>query len=194
VFLPEVADVDAGGFEDPQPEQAQHHHQREIAIVGGLPGGGEHRLELQMGQPQRGRVGRHSRAAHVLGRRARQPAVDHAGAVETRQHRDPPRHRGRLEPARLLHPSDVPLQVRALRGQRLHAMLTAPGHEHTQVGSGVPGRSLEPTKMGIDRHPLRPVKPPDLSPVLHCHHPPQDQAGGPFSAVDRGSVFTRRRH
>jgi hypothetical protein len=84
----------------------QHHHQREIAIVAGLPGGGEHRLELQMGQPQRGRVGRHSRAAHVLGRRVRQRAVDHAGAVATRQHRDPPRHRGRLEPAGLVRRLD----------------------------------------------------------------------------------------
>jgi hypothetical protein len=33
VFFAEVGDVGAGGFEDPQPEQAQHGHQREVARV-----------------------------------------------------------------------------------------------------------------------------------------------------------------
>jgi hypothetical protein len=38
VFLAEVDDGRAGGFEDPQ---AEHYHQREVAVVDGLPGGGE---------------------------------------------------------------------------------------------------------------------------------------------------------
>jgi hypothetical protein len=49
VFLAEVGDGRAGSFEDPQAEQAEHHHQREVAVVGGLPGGGEQRLEFQIG-------------------------------------------------------------------------------------------------------------------------------------------------
>jgi hypothetical protein len=36
-----VADVRAGGFEDPQPQQAQHGHQSEVIRVGRLAGGGE---------------------------------------------------------------------------------------------------------------------------------------------------------
>jgi hypothetical protein len=34
MFFPEVGDVGAGSFEDPQAEQAEHGHQREIAGVG----------------------------------------------------------------------------------------------------------------------------------------------------------------
>ena len=52
VFLAEVSDVRAGGFEDPQAEQAEHGHQREVARIRGLPGGGQQRLELQVGEPQ----------------------------------------------------------------------------------------------------------------------------------------------
>jgi len=67
VFFAEVVDSSSGGFEDPQPEQSQHHHQREVAVVGGLPGGGEQRLELQVGQPNvgesTGTVGRRTCAA-----------------------------------------------------------------------------------------------------------------------------------
>jgi hypothetical protein len=55
-------------------------------------------------------------------------------------------------------------------------------------------RDPQPPRDRLDRHPLRPVQPSDLSPVLHCHHPSQGHAGGSFSAADRGSVFTRRRH
>jgi hypothetical protein len=33
VLLAEVGDVRAGGFEDPQAEQSQHGHQREVARV-----------------------------------------------------------------------------------------------------------------------------------------------------------------
>jgi len=53
VLLTEVCDVGAGGFEDPQSQQTQHRNQGEVVAVGRLSGGGQHRLELQMRQPQR---------------------------------------------------------------------------------------------------------------------------------------------
>ena len=34
VFFTQVANAGAGGFEDPQPEQPQHGHQREVAWAG----------------------------------------------------------------------------------------------------------------------------------------------------------------
>ena len=37
------------GFEDPQPEQAEHGHQGEVVAVARLARGREHGLELQMG-------------------------------------------------------------------------------------------------------------------------------------------------
>ncbi len=54
-------------------------------------------------------------------------------------------------------------------------------------------RDPQLTRDRLDRHPLRPVQPTDLSPVLHCHHPSQGHARGSLSTVARGSVFTRRR-
>ena len=54
VFFAEVGDVCAGGLEDPQAEQAEHGHQREVVRVGGFPGGGEQGLELQVAEPERG--------------------------------------------------------------------------------------------------------------------------------------------
>lgn len=54
VFLAEVGDRHAGGFEDPQPEQAEHRDEGEVVDVGGGAGGGEHRFELQMGQSEGG--------------------------------------------------------------------------------------------------------------------------------------------
>jgi hypothetical protein len=53
-FLAEVGDVRAGGFGDPQAEQPEHGHRREVIRVGRLPGGGEQGLELQMRNPQGG--------------------------------------------------------------------------------------------------------------------------------------------
>jgi hypothetical protein len=41
VLFAEVDDVRAGGFEDPQAEQPEHGHQREVAGIGGLAAGGE---------------------------------------------------------------------------------------------------------------------------------------------------------
>ena len=57
VLFPEIADVCAGGFEDPQAQQAEHGHQREVARVGGLPGRGEQGFELQVGEPSVGDSG-----------------------------------------------------------------------------------------------------------------------------------------
>jgi hypothetical protein len=67
VFLAEVADVRTGGFEDPQAQQPEHGHQCEVVPVGGLAGGGEQRLELQVREPKGRRLGRHGRTAHILG-------------------------------------------------------------------------------------------------------------------------------
>ena len=52
VFFADVGDIGPGGFEDPQAEQAEHGHQREVTRVRRFPGGGEQRLELQVGEPQ----------------------------------------------------------------------------------------------------------------------------------------------
>jgi hypothetical protein len=68
MLLLEVGDVGVTRFEDPQPEQAEHHHQGEVVEVGRLARRGEQRLELQMRQPQRRRHRRHHRPAHMLGR------------------------------------------------------------------------------------------------------------------------------
>jgi hypothetical protein len=52
VLLAEVGDVRAGGFEDPQAQQAEHGHQREVAWAIRLPRRGEQGLELQVGESQ----------------------------------------------------------------------------------------------------------------------------------------------
>ena len=78
-----------------------------------------------------------------------QEAVDDAGPVEPGRDREPPRHRGGLEPADLLHPPDVQLQVRAPGGQRVQAVLGAPGQEAAQIGFGViAGGALETGQVG----------------------------------------------
>jgi hypothetical protein len=71
--------------------------------VRGLPGGGQHRLELQMRQAERGRLGRNGGPGDELRGGVLQHPVDDAGPVEAGQHRGPPGHRGRLVPASLLH-------------------------------------------------------------------------------------------
>ena len=54
MLLAEVADVRAGGLEDPQAQQPEHGHQGEAVLVGGLAGGGEQGLELQVREPEGG--------------------------------------------------------------------------------------------------------------------------------------------
>ena len=48
LLLAEILDLGTGGFEDPQPQQSEHGHKSEIAVVAGLAGCGEQGLELQM--------------------------------------------------------------------------------------------------------------------------------------------------
>ena len=52
VLLAEIGDVRAGGLEDPQAEQPEHGHEREVAAFGGPAGGGEQGLELQVREPE----------------------------------------------------------------------------------------------------------------------------------------------
>ena len=78
-----------------------------------------------------------------------QNAIDHAGPVEPGGHREPPGDRRRLEPADLLHPPDVQLQVRAPGQERVQAAVSAPREVAAQIGVGmVAGSALEPGKIG----------------------------------------------
>ncbi len=52
VFFAEVGDIGSGRFEDAQPQQAKHGHQSEVVAVRRFAASGEHRFELQMGEPQ----------------------------------------------------------------------------------------------------------------------------------------------
>jgi hypothetical protein len=51
VFLAEVADAEAAGFEDPQSQQSEQGNEREVVDVVRQPGGGNQGFELQMSQP-----------------------------------------------------------------------------------------------------------------------------------------------
>jgi hypothetical protein len=68
VLFAEIGDVRAGGFEDPQAEQSEHGHQREVVPVRRVPGGGEQGLELQVREPEGRRFGGDSGTADMLGR------------------------------------------------------------------------------------------------------------------------------
>jgi hypothetical protein len=129
MLLAQVADVGAGGLEDPQPKQAEHRHQREVVRVRRLAGGGQHGLELQVGEPECRGLRRHSRPADMLSRGMLEHAIDDGGAVEARRNREPPRHRRGPEPAHFLHPADIQLQVDPASGQRVEAALGAPRQE-----------------------------------------------------------------
>ena len=85
----------------------------------------------------------------MLGGRVLHDSVDDAGPVEPGRHGEPPGDGRGPEPADLLHPPDVQLQVRPLRGQRVQAMLGAPGQVAAQVGFGVlAGGALEAGQVG----------------------------------------------
>ena len=99
MLLAQIAYVRARCLEDPQPEQAEHRYQREIGWVRRFSRGSEHRLELQVSEPQCRRLRRHDGPADMLGRRMVEYAVDHGGAIEPRGDREPSRHRRGLEPA-----------------------------------------------------------------------------------------------
>jgi hypothetical protein len=83
-----------------------------------------------------------------------QGAVDDAGPVEPGHYRKSPGDGGGLEPADLLHPPDVQLQVRAPRGERVQSVSRAPGKEAAQVRFGVlTGRALDPGQVGSHGRP-----------------------------------------
>ena len=54
VLLAEVGDIRAGGLEDPQAQESEHGHQREVVWVRRLPGGGQQGFELKVGVPESG--------------------------------------------------------------------------------------------------------------------------------------------
>lgn len=92
--------------------------------------------------------------ADVFGWGVLQYAVDDTGAVEPGGHGQPPRDGGGLEPAGLLHPPDVLLQVRAARGQRVQAAVSAPSQITAQAGFGVlTGGAREPGQVSERRQP-----------------------------------------
>jgi hypothetical protein len=71
-------------------------------------------------------------------------AIQNAGPVEPGRDGEPAGYGGGLEPADLLHPPDVELEVRPLRGQRVQAVLGAPGQVAAQVRFSVlAGGALE---------------------------------------------------
>ena len=78
-----------------------------------------------------------------------QQAVDDTGPVEPGRDREASRDSGGLEPAGLLHPPDVQLEVRAPRGQWVKSALCAPGEVAAQVGRDVlAGGALETGQVG----------------------------------------------
>ena len=90
----------------------------------------------------------------MLGWGMLQDAVDDAGPGEPSGDREPAGYGGGLEPADLLHPPDVQLQVRPPGGQWIQAALSAPGQVAPQVRLGViAGGILEPGQIASDREP-----------------------------------------
>jgi len=75
VFFTEVGDVGAARLEDPQTQKSEHCDQGEVVRAFREPGGGEHRFELQVGQPEgwvtpvERSAGGHGRRARTIGRR-----------------------------------------------------------------------------------------------------------------------------
>ena len=88
----------------------------------------------------------------AVGGRVRQDLVDDADSVEADHDRQPPPHRRRLEPAGLLQPPHVPLDVRPDCGQRSQTLFVAPAQEDPKVGVGVEtGLAAVAAEIGGDR-------------------------------------------
>ena len=163
VFLAQIADVRASGLEYPQAQQPEHGNQRKVVPIGRLAGGGEQRLELQVREPQGRRLSRNGRPADVLSWRVLQDTIDDAGPVEPGGDGEPPGNRRGLEPADLLHPPDVQLQMGAPGQEGIQAALGAPGEIAAQIRVGVlSGDALEPGKIGSHRE-LQPISMRDQS-------------------------------
>ena len=137
VLFSEVGDAGPAGFEDPQAEQAEHRDEGEVVRVGRQPRGGDQRFELQMAESQGGRLGGHGGPADVVGRRMLQELVDDADAVEADHDRQAAGDRGGLVAARVLQPAQIPLDVRADRGERVEVLVGAPAQEDPQVRLGM---------------------------------------------------------
>jgi len=54
VLLAQISNSGTGGLEDPQAQQAEHGHQGEVVVVGGLASGGKQCLKLQVREPEHG--------------------------------------------------------------------------------------------------------------------------------------------
>jgi hypothetical protein len=67
VFLGQVGDVGAGGFEDAQAGQTQHRDQREVVAVGRPAGGGQDCFELLVPEPEGRGLGGDARPTDMLG-------------------------------------------------------------------------------------------------------------------------------
>jgi hypothetical protein len=81
-------------------------------------------------------------------------SVDDAGPVGPRRYREAPGDRGGLEPADLLQPPDVQLQVRTPRSKGILATFRAPGEVAAQAGlSVIPGGAVEAGQLRCDRQP-----------------------------------------
>ena len=151
VFLAEVGDIQAGGFEDPQPKEPEKADQREVEPVRSLPGGGQQRLELEVSEAEGRGFCRDVWPADVFGRGVFEQAVDDRGAVEPGDDRHPSGGRGRLEPADLLHPAHIQLDLWTRGRQWIDPPLGAPGQECAQVGLGVrPRECREPAEVRGD--------------------------------------------
>ena len=53
MLFAEIVNVGSNGLKDPQAEQAEQAHQREVERAARLPSCGQHCLELQVGQSER---------------------------------------------------------------------------------------------------------------------------------------------
>ena len=101
-------------------------------------------------------------------------------------------HRGR-------HRRELPQQRPNLRLDLIHdrALGAPPVPRRRVAGQSRPHRVPRDPHMPRDRlnrHPLRPMQPANLCPILHCDHPPRVKAGGQNSNDATGSVFACRRH
>ena len=92
MFLTEVFDVSPARLKDPQTEKPQHRDQGEVVGVAGLPGGGQHCLELQICQSKGWGLRGYVRTSDVLRRKVSEHLVDDTGAVETGHDGHPPAH------------------------------------------------------------------------------------------------------
>jgi hypothetical protein len=80
------------------------------------------------------RLGRHGRSADVVGRGVLEDAVGDAGPVEAGDNGKPTGDGRRLEPADVLHPPQVQLEVVSLRVEMGELPLLTPSEEHPQIG------------------------------------------------------------